>query len=137
MLSCEVYDKDKYKSYREYLDKNYFNNLFYSACFYLIPTLIAIYKNYLDHFILMGGTFTTATLRWGYPSNKYFMIIDHIYVKIVYILYFLYAYYSLNATNEIYIYFCIFYALVGLIYFFLGSHLNSSQLDNNIFVVSE
>lgn len=120
MSSIQLYDVDKYKNYREFLDETHFKNLSYSAFFILIPTLLSIYKNTLDHFIIIGSTFVTSILRWCNPSNNFFMILDHTYVKIVFLINCIYLPVSFNGKNDIYIYLCICSLLSILIFYVLA-----------------
>ena len=61
MSSIQLYDVDKYKNYREFLDETHFKNLSYSAFFILIPTLLSIYNSPASRLIKLVS-YISATL---------------------------------------------------------------------------
>ena len=120
-MLCETYYNEKlYDNYRDYLNKNYFHYLLYTSSSLLIPTLCSIYYNSLDHFFLIAGTFLTSILRWGFPFNKFFMTLDHTFVKFVFIAYCIYAYISFNKTNDIYVLIVLGCLLNIFVFYILG-----------------
>lgn len=120
----------KYASYREYLNDTHFHYLYYSAMTFIFPSLYSLYIHHFDHFLLQFTTFLTSILRWKYPKNTYFELIDHNYVKLVFLTNIFYIYYSINEQNQLYIYFMILLLLSAIIFYILGCI--AFHCENNI-----
>lgn len=74
-----------YLDYRNKMDKEYFPYLRYSAYLFLVPTSFYLYYKQYDFFIMLFLFSLTSILRWTYVKTKLYQIIDHTYVKIVFL----------------------------------------------------
>ena len=75
----------KYLEYRNKMDDEYFPYLRFSAYLFLIPTACLLYYKKYDLFIIIVIFSLSSILRWTYVKNKFYQLIDHTYVKLVFI----------------------------------------------------
>ena len=119
-------------TYRDYLNDNYFHYLFYSATTFIFPSLYALYLNKIDHFLLFFLTFVTSILRWKYPKDETYLLIDHTFVKLVFMSSIIYIYYSFNERNKFYMYMMMAMLLSVIVFYVLGCIAFHYENDINI-----
>lgn len=125
-------ENDIIHDYRSIMNKNYFGYFFMSSFAFLIPPLCSIYMNNLDHFVLQLCVFITTFLRWGWRSNYWFMILDHTYVKVLFLFYCWLATQSYNKDNEIYVLLITGILLSIFVFFVLGVIAFKYENDLNV-----
>lgn len=121
----------KYLQYRNTMDNEFFPYLRYSAYLLLIPTMFYLYYKQYGFFLMLFIFSITSILRWSYVKNKLYQVLDHNYVKIVFMI----ALYSaiISATKCVMTSLLILGSMMNIVYFYcIGLYYDYYQNKKNV-----
>lgn len=121
----------KYLEYRNKMDNEYFPYLRFSAYLFLIPTACFLYYKKYDFFIMLFILSLSSILRWTYVKIKLYQVLDHNYVKIVFMI----ALYSalISATKCVMTSLLIIGSMMNiLIFYIVGVYYDYYQNKKNV-----
>ena len=119
-------------NYRDEMNTKYFENLYVSSLWFVIPPLCSVYTNSFDHLILQTCIMITTILRWGWRENETYVMLDHTYAKIIYVYYCCNGIASLRKENELEIMFGMGLLLSTGVYYVLGLIAFEYEMDVNV-----